>query len=121
MAGLLAGVLLLAPGPACAVDVYLVYSSADKGLQKRFKKSLVPELSVRSYNIDLLALADYSGRQKALAKILKAGLVVIIKARPREIIGELSAANIIYVEGTEDLSKIKDRAGRSDGEYHERR
>ena len=105
----LSSILLLGALPAWGVDVYVVYSSIDKPLQKTLKKSLPSSLKIRSYNIDLLTMADYSGKQKALIKIMKARIVVIIKPKARGIIGEQSTGDIIYIAGKDDLDTARNK------------
>lgn len=56
-----------------------------------------------------MAMADYSGKQKAIAKIAKAGLVVVVKTNTMEILESPTFTNFIIVESDndEELAKIK--------------
>ena len=67
---LLALVLLgLVASKAVAQDVYILYSGSGKAEKSVLQKSLGKKLKVRTYNVALLALADYSGKQRTLAKL----------------------------------------------------
>ena len=68
------------------VDVYIVFAGKDKKEKKAIKKAMPDNLTVKFYNIDLLALADYSGKQKAIAKLEKAKVVVFVKDAPHELL-----------------------------------
>ena len=63
-------------------DVYLIYSGKHKAEKKRLIKAFPKEVSVKAYNADLLAVADYSGIQKAVAKFERAKVIVILRDRP---------------------------------------
>ncbi len=60
------------------IDIYIAYSGKNKETMNTLKKAFHSNLTVKSYNVDLLALADYSGKQKAIAKLERASLIVII-------------------------------------------
>ena len=77
---------MLAPSIATAVDAYVLYDGKGKKEKKAFLASLPESLSVKSYNVDLLAVADYSGKQKALAKFQKASVVVILLDGPMKVL-----------------------------------
>jgi len=68
------------------IDVYVVFSGKDKKDKNALKKAFSADLSVKFYNIDLLALADYSGKQKAIAKFEKAKVIVFVKDSPHELL-----------------------------------
>ena len=72
----------MSAGSAWAVDVYVVYSGREGNLRKSVTNVMSSNLSVKSYNVDLLALADYSGKQKAVGKISRASVVIIVGSRP---------------------------------------
>ncbi len=95
-----AGMFFTASCSALATDIYLVYSGKDKGVSKELKKALPSDLKVKSYNVDLLAMADYSGKQKAIAKLSRAKLVVLIKEKPKEVLGEAKFPAVIEVDGS---------------------
>ncbi len=80
------------------LDVYIVYSGKNKQAKKALVNALGPGVSVKAYNADLLALADYSGMQKAVAKIEQAKMVVILSDRPMELLkGSTLKQNLIIV------------------------
>ena len=86
------------------VDVYIVYASSDRDAKNELTGALPDGLSVKSYNSNLLALADYSGKQKALSKLERASVVVILNDAPLDhLSGRLGDANVLLVNtvGTE--------------------
>ena len=60
------------------IDIYIAYSGKNKKTMKTLKQAFQSNLTVKSYNVDLLVLADYSGKQKAIARLERANLIVII-------------------------------------------
>ena len=68
------------------IDVYVAYSGKDKKDKRALKKAFPANLSVKFYNVDLLALADYSGKQKAIAKLEKAKVIVFVKDALHELL-----------------------------------
>ncbi len=81
------------------VDVYVVFSGKNKGDKSKIKKLLPKELPVKYYNVDLLALADYSGKQKAIAKLERAKIIVLIKDAAMELLqGAFFRSNLVIVE-----------------------
>lgn len=100
---LLLGVFLClsieAPTVWSAVDAYVIYGGKNKAEKKMFLTKLPKEISVKSYNIDLLAVADYSGKQKALAKIQKASVIVLLLDQPMKILkGSTLKPDLIIVQ-----------------------
>lgn len=80
------------------VDVYIVYASSDRAAKNELTEALSEGLSVKSYNSNLLALADYSGKQKAMAKLDRARVVVILNDAPLDhLTGRLADANLLLV------------------------
>lgn len=77
---------LVAPSTASAVDAYVLYDGKSKKEKKTFLAALPKALSVKSYNVDLLAVADYSGKQKAISKFQKASVVVILLDGPMKVL-----------------------------------
>lgn len=69
-----------------ATDVYLIYSGKNKADKKLFKKAFPKDIKIKTYNADLLAVADYSGIQKAISKFDKAHVIVILNDRPMEML-----------------------------------
>jgi len=69
-----------------AADVYLIYSGKNKADKNLFKKAFPKDLKVKAYNADLLAVADYSGIQKAVAKFDRASVIVVLNDRPMEML-----------------------------------
>lgn len=79
-------IALAAPLAWGGVDVYLIYSGKNKAEKKALMKALPGNVKVKAYNADLLAVADYSGIQKAVAKFDKANAIVVLKDRPMEML-----------------------------------
>ena len=90
---------------SAAADIFLVYIGVDKKIQKTVKGSLPGDLKVKSYNASLLAMADYSEKQKAVSKITKAKLVVFITSKPVKLLGDPSIDNTLTIESG-DQSEI---------------
>ena len=63
-------------------DIYLVYSGKNRSEKVSLEKALSKQLTTKSYNVSLLALADYSGKQKAVAKLERAKVVVVLADTP---------------------------------------
>lgn len=63
---------------AAATDVYLVYAGKNRKLKAEIFGELSGPFSVKTYNVGLLGLADYSGVQKVVSKISKAKTVVLL-------------------------------------------
>lgn len=80
------------------VDVYIVYASSDRAAKNELTEALSEGLSVKSYNSNLLALADYSGKQKAMAKLERASIVVILSDAPLDhLAGRLADTDLLLV------------------------
>lgn len=110
--------LILLNEPGCAylwagqggTDVYIVHSGKDKEEKSALKKALGGDFKLKFYNVDLLALADYSGKQKAIIKLEKARIVIFIKDAPHELLegSTLNTKVIIFNSGKDNLkSKVK--------------
>ena len=78
--------VLVAPSTVSAVDAYVLYDGKSKKEKKTFLASLPKAISVKSYNVDLLAVADYSGKQKAISKFQRASVIVILLDGPMKIL-----------------------------------
>lgn len=105
---LLSLLIMALPQPSFAsnIDIYLVYSGSEKAIAKSLKKSLSKDYKVKTYNVDMLALADYSGKQKVASKLAKARLVVLIKDKPKEILSGMSFKSILEIIDENDVGKI---------------
>ncbi len=91
---------------AANVDVYLVYAGTEKAIAKTIKKKLSGDFKVKTYNVDLLALADYSGKQKVASKLAKARVVVLIRDKPGEILSDTSFKTVVEIMDENDLDRI---------------
>ena len=84
-----------------ATDAYVVFSSDSRELKSTISALLKKSLKVKTYNVDMLALSDYSGKQKVLAKFSRATVVVILGDKPLD---ELKGAKfVVNVASTSDL------------------
>lgn len=108
------GMLIFASAVAHAADLYVVYAGKDKDLKARVIKEVSPELQVKSYNIDLLALADYSGKQKVAAKLQQAQFIVFTSNRAKAPFESFSgiADRSAIINETDFASEISDIVGR---------
>ncbi len=99
LTAIVAGSVMTPPAlTARQVDVYIVYASSDRDAKNELIDALPEGLSVKSYNSNLLALADYTGQQKALSKLELASVVVIISDAPLDhVSGRLADANVLLV------------------------
>ena len=92
------------------LDVYIVYAGKDKKDKTALKKVLSGDLKVKFYNVDLLALADYSGKQKAIAKLGKAKVVLVIKDVPHELLeGASLKADVVIFNSAKSGIQSEDR------------
>ena len=91
------------------IDIYFVYASHDKEAQRSLKNAFASEYNVKSYNIDLLAIADYTGRQKAMAKLSQAKVVVLVKDKPRQILAGQNSFSTVEVSDASSASLAKIR------------
>ena len=88
------------------LDVYVVFSGKDKKDKKALKAALPANLKVKYYNVDLLAVADYSGKQKAIAKFETAKMIVIVKDSPLELLqGSTFAKSLLVMQGARNSVK----------------
>lgn len=100
--GLWAAMVLIPSTALAQLDIYVVYAGNAKVEKDRLIKSLSPSLSVKTYNADLLALADYSGKQKAVAKLQTAKVVVVLQDDPiRMLEGSSLSVPLMVVESTQ--------------------
>ena len=85
-----------------AQDVYVVYSGKGKAFKTEVVRTLkAQKLDVKEYNADLLALADYSGKQKVVTKISRADVVIVIGDKPmKNLKGTKIKSNLIIVSST---------------------
>jgi len=88
---------------AYAQDVYVIYNSKDKAAKNALVKALPSDFKVKTYNVNLLALADYSGKQKVLAKLERARLIVIFRDKPMRVLkGTKLKRDLVVVESVAD-------------------
>jgi hypothetical protein len=82
------------------VDVYLVYSGRARAEKNAIAEALASHLNVTEYNADLLALADYSGKQRVIARMGRARVVVVVSDRAMELVGGGETAAVLVVVGS---------------------
>lgn len=83
------------------VDVYLIYSGKNKAEKKALMKALPKDIKVKAYNADLLAVADYSGIQKAVSKFESAGVIVVLRDRPLEMLKGATVSKDLIIVNSE--------------------
>lgn len=74
------------PGRGADLEVYVVYSGKNKDERNALLEKLSGKFRVKTYNVDLLAVADYSGKQKVLAKLSQAPIIIFMKDTPSKIL-----------------------------------
>jgi hypothetical protein len=103
---LAATAIFITSAMASAQDVYVVYSRSGRTLKNEISKAMDRDLKVREYNADLLALADYSGKQKVVTKISRAGVVIIIGDQPMLALkGTRITSNVMVVDSVNTTVK----------------
>ena len=85
------------PVEAGNVDVYVLYSSKEKSDKASIVEALGSDLDIKTYGTDKLKLSDYSGKQKAVAKIDKAGVVVLLGEGSSKILKGTEFASPVFV------------------------
>ncbi len=96
-------VAVTSPGVAQHIDLYVVYTSGNRAQKNDLLNALPEDVSVKAYNTNLLALADYSGKQKTIAKLETARIVVILDTGPMEHLqGSLTGPDVIIFNTAED-------------------
>ena len=74
------------PSLAQGVDVYVIYSRDSKADKVDLVEDLSRSYAVKSYNSDLLVVADYSAKQKAVARFSSARIVILLAGRSFEVL-----------------------------------
>lgn len=109
IAGLVLCWSVLAPEICTALDAYVIYSGKNYQEKESFLATLPKEFSVKSYNADLLAVADYSGKQKALTKFQRASVIVILLDEPMQLLrGATVKSNLVIVQSV--MTSVKSEA-----------
>ena len=104
--GLCLWMWLVPAAMAEGVDVYVIYSRKNKEEKNRLVNAIGQGLSVKTYNADLLVVADYSAQQKAIAKFGRAQLVVLLPGSPmRALKGSTIRAPLLVAENVEKTVK----------------
>ena len=83
---LLAGAAFVPAHARGDLDVYVLYAGKNSQEKRDLVDKLPKELTVKQFNVDILALADYSGKQKAIAKFSRARVVVTVHDAPLKIL-----------------------------------
>ena len=63
---------------AAGPEIYVVYCGKNKQLKRAVTQALGDGVKAKTYNVDLLGLADYSGVQKAARKLSTARIVAFL-------------------------------------------
>jgi len=95
---------------AAVADVYLVYSGKSRKLKGELIEGISGDFSVKTYNVGLLGLADYSGLQKVVSKISRAGVVVMLHDTAMEAFkGNTISTNLIIVNSIKTNVKSQNK------------
>jgi len=100
---------ITSPALANGFDAYLVYTVKDKSLKKTVESKLASRVSMKGYNADMLAMADYSGKQKAAGKLSKARVVIIIGDNARDLLKDFKLQRVMYISNAsleQDLEQV---------------
>jgi hypothetical protein len=92
--------LALAAGAAHAQDVRVLFDGKSKNTMKTVVGAFPKGTDVKSYNVGLLVLADYSGRQKAVAKLNRASVVIIVGDSAQRRLAGCKFTTDVLVAGT---------------------
>lgn len=106
--------------PAFANDVFLVYKGADRKIQQEIERQLPENIGVKPYNAGLLLLADYTGQQKAIARLRRAKAVVVINDAAPGIIASGELSNVVQVSDSsaENIHKIMNKLNNWQSQLH---
>ena len=112
MVKVLWGLLVLvtvAGADAAAQDVYVVYTGSERTRKDRVVAEMPRDLSVKVYNADLLALADYSGKQKAVTKLSRASIVVVLGDKAARLLRKTKVKSTLLIVGStqKDIGSTK--------------
>ena len=110
----LASFLLVSPLSAAPdLDLYVLYAgrdSKDKNDLNAQIGKLSGDIEVKNFNVDLLALADYSGKQKAIARFGRARLVVAVKDGPQRVLkGSRLSSDLVITRSTRKTLRSRKR------------
>lgn len=92
-----------------ALDIYVVYDASTRDVRRELTDLLEANHSVRGYNADLLGVADYAGKQKALARLERARVVIILGDRVGDLLGESTLQRPVVVAGALAPALTSDR------------
>ena len=99
------------PEAWAGLDAYVIYAGKNRKETEAFLKNLPKDLSVKTYNSDLLAVADYSGKQKALTKLERASVIVMFSDEPLKLLrGAMLKSNLVIVQSV--LAEVRSGARR---------
>ncbi len=95
--------------PRGGAYVYIVYTMKNKKVKKTLKSAIPSSIKAKFYNADLLTVADYSGKQKAVSKFERAQLVVFIGDETIKLLegSELKIPVLIVNSGLQDVTSRK--------------
>ncbi len=69
-----------------ATDVFVVYNGDNTAEKDKIMNALPKKISAKAYNVDFLAFTDYSGRNKALARMNQSKMIIILRDTPMKIL-----------------------------------
>ncbi len=100
---------VLNAAPKRATDVYVVYTMKNKQVKKILKGLMPGSIKTKFYNADLLTVADYSGKQKAVSKFERSRLVVFVGDAPIKLLegSELKVPVLIINSALQGVSSSR--------------
>jgi hypothetical protein len=105
---------LLPPAAYGKHDACVVYAGKNKKDKKQIMRALSKSgLTAKAYNSDLLTIADYSGKQKAITKISQSNIVVIIKDSSMEALSGTRFSHYVMV-----VNSVKTNIKSSEGKLY---
>jgi hypothetical protein len=100
---------LLATGKT-KLFVYVLYSAKEKKMLRSIQKAFPSGTKLKGYNTRVLALVDYSGKQKAVARFNKSDLVVILGPKAIKAVAKGSFSTPVLIVNT-TLANIDSKKG----------
>ncbi len=65
-----------------ATDIFVVYTGRNTAEKDQLMNALPKNISTRAYNVDYLAFSDYTGLNKAVARMNQSKMIIIIQDTP---------------------------------------
>lgn len=90
-------------------EVYVVYSARDKADKDKLMKALPKNISIKAFNIDFLAFADYSGKQKIVSKLNRSKMIIFMGDIPMLLLKKAKiTTNLLITQSSKQTIRSKD-------------